>query len=272
MRKIFLFFSLLISFTTNILFAQYEIKDVKIPPFPWPEGKKCAVTLSFDDSRPSQVEKGIPLLNKYDIDATFYVLPQIFTRRTQDWKNAVVEGHEIGNHSTTHPCTGSYTFSYNNALENYTIEKLWSDINDANKVIEENLGVKPKSFGYPCGQKFVSTGKETKSYVPLIAENFLAGRGWLGEATNKPWICDLSQLLGMESDGKSFEQLKELVDNAKEEGSWLILAGHEMDDSGSQTTYLKELEKLCQYLKDSENGIWVGTVEEIATYIKEKRK
>ena len=75
----------------------------------------------------------------------------------------------------------------------------------------------------------------------------------------------------MESDGKSFEQLKEFVDKVVEEGRWLIFAGHEMSEPGFQTTQLVSLEKLCEYLNNPTNGIWVDTVTNIASFIEEKR-
>src|SRR5690554_7060319 len=33
--------------------------------FEWPEGIKMGLSLSFDDARPSQIDKGIPLFDKY---------------------------------------------------------------------------------------------------------------------------------------------------------------------------------------------------------------
>ncbi|MBN1465847.1 polysaccharide deacetylase, partial [candidate division KSB1 bacterium] len=55
------------------------------------------------------------------------------------------------------------------------------------------------------------------------------------------------------------------------EGRWLILAGHEMNDAGHQTTQLSALVQLCDYAKNPGNGIWIDTVSEIATYIHKNR-
>ena len=54
--------------------------------FPWPEGKKMAISLSFDDSRLTQVDKGIPLLDKYGVKATFYISPRSMMNRLDGWK------------------------------------------------------------------------------------------------------------------------------------------------------------------------------------------
>src|SRR5260221_9413972 len=69
------------------------------PAFHWPEGKKVAVSLSFDDARPSQMDVGLPLFDKYGAKVTFYVNPRSLEKRLDGWKKAVAGGHEIGNHS-----------------------------------------------------------------------------------------------------------------------------------------------------------------------------
>jgi peptidoglycan/xylan/chitin deacetylase (PgdA/CDA1 family) len=182
--------------------------------FHWPEGKRVAVSLSFDDARSSQIDVGLPLLNRYGAKVTFYVNPPNLQKRLEGWKQAVASGHEIGSHSTSHPCTVNYPFSANNALENYTLAMMRKDLDTASASIESMLGVKPRTFAYPCGQKFVGRGAAVQSYVPLIAKLFLAGRGFRDEGANDPARCDLAQLMGMESDGLSFERIKALVSDA----------------------------------------------------------
>ncbi|MGC9326050.1 MAG: polysaccharide deacetylase family protein, partial [Candidatus Hinthialibacter sp.] len=114
-------------------------------------------------------------------------------------------------------------------------------------------------------------GETIKSYAPIVSQKFLTGRGWLDESSNDPWFCDFPQLLGMESDGKSFDELKKLVDRAAKERRWLILAGHEMGDSGNQTTLLSSLEKLFHYAQAPDSGIWIDTVASIAEYVHKVR-
>ena len=240
--------------------------------FPWPEGKRCAVSLTFDDARLSQIDSGIPLLDNYKIKATFYISPGNLQERLKGWQAAVLSGHEIGNHSMSHPCTGNYAFSRQNALEAYTLDKMAEELDKATDFIQSALNIAPKSFAYPCGQTFVGRGKETSSYVPLVAERFITGRKWLNEDANDPYYCDMAQLLAMESDHKSFDELLPLIEKAEAEGRWLILAGHEMADSGFQATYLKTIEQFCIYANDTKNGLWVETVDNVATYILANRK
>jgi peptidoglycan-N-acetylglucosamine deacetylase len=239
--------------------------------FPWPEGKEMALSITFDDARLSQIDKGIPLLDKYRVKATFYVSPANIIQRLDGWKKAVSNGHDIGNHSLVHPCSGNFPWSRNKALENYTLCQMKMELDSASKFIEGKLCIHPESFAYPCGQTFVGKGINAKSYIPVVATLFETGRGWLDEGPNDPAFCDMAQLTGMELDGKSFEQILKLIEAAKKNGQWLILAGHEINDDGSQTSLLNTIESLCKYATDPANGIWIDNVHNIASYIKEKR-
>jgi peptidoglycan/xylan/chitin deacetylase (PgdA/CDA1 family) len=268
LKVVLLFFLLSITmFSSEITFAQQDTSS-----FSWPKGKQVAVSLTFDDARMSQVDVGTTLLNQYGVKATFIVVPSGVEKRLEGWKKAVADGHEIGNHTLFHPCSGNFPWSRKDALEDYTIDKMRNELLDANKQIEKLLGVKPKVFAYPCGSTFVGQGVNTKSYVPLIAELFLAGRGWLDEGPNNPSFCDFAQLTGMEMDGKDFDQILPLIENARKTGAWLVLAGHEMGDSGEQTTRLSMLKKLIEYAQDPANGIWIAPMGTVAKYVKDHRK
>lgn len=240
--------------------------------FSWQGGKKAAVSLSFDDARESQVTAGTSLLDMYGIKATFFVVPASVEKQLEGWKKAVANGHEIGNHTLSHPCTGNFDWSRKNALEDYTLKEMQTELVACNKRIEELLHVKADVFAYPCGQKFVGRGLHTKSYVPLIAKMFLLGRGWMDEAANNPGYCNFSQLTGLEMDGKNFDQILPLLEEAKKKGQWLVLAGHEMGDSGNQTTRLAMLKQLAEYVQDPANGIWIAPVGTVARYIQLKKK
>lgn len=241
-------------------------------PIAWPEGKRMALSLSFDDARLSNVDQGTGLLDRYGVKATFFVLPAAVEKRLAAWKKAVASGHEIGNHSVKHPCSGNFVWARPNALETYTPEAMRAELLEANRRIETLLGVKPEVFAYPCGQTFVGRGVNTRSYVPVVAELFVSGRGWLGEAPNDPGYCDLAQVTGMEMDGKDFEQIRTLVETARAAGQWLVLAGHETAESGPQTTRLTMLKQLCEYAKDPANGIWIAPVGTVAKYVQGQRK
>jgi peptidoglycan/xylan/chitin deacetylase (PgdA/CDA1 family) len=255
-----------------LLWSAISFAQTVPTPFPWPQGKRAAVSLSFDDARTSQVAVGTGLLDQYNVKATFYVVPSAVAQRLDGWKKAVAGGHEIGNHSLNHPCTGNFAWARPHALEEYTLEKMRSELTEANGQIQKLLGVTPKAFAYPCGQTFIGRGVHTRSYVPLVAELFLSGRGWLGEGPNDPAFCDPAQLTGMEMDGKDFEQILPLLEKARETGQWVVLAGHEMGESGPQTTRLAMLKKLLEYAQNPANELWIAPVGTVAAYIGQQKK
>lgn len=260
MKKILLVIFLL--FTTST-FAQSS--------FAWPDGKQMAISLSFDDARESQVLIGTNLLNQYDVKATFYVVPSSVKKQLDGWKNAVKNGHEIGNHTLTHPCTGNFSWSRKNALEDYSIKSMKNEIKECNKQIKDLLQIECNVFAYPCGQKYVGSSTNTKSYVPLVAKTFQSGRGWMDEAPNDPMHCNFSQLTCIEMDGKTFEQLLPIVKEAKKNGTWLVFGGHEINESGAQTTRVETLRKLMEYVNDPVNSIWIQPVGTVTKYIKDQR-
>ncbi|HSH19313.1 MAG TPA: polysaccharide deacetylase family protein, partial [Draconibacterium sp.] len=77
MKNLFVQF-LILTFTVNLTKAQSYQRYSSGPTdndFKWPEGKKMGLSLTFDDACLSQIDKGIPLLDKYKVKATFYLSP-----------------------------------------------------------------------------------------------------------------------------------------------------------------------------------------------------
>lgn len=238
----------------------------------WPEGKLVAVSLSFDDARPSQVDVGTPLLGQYDVNATFFLVPGSVKQRLEKWQQAAEAGHEMGNHSLNHPCSGNFPWSRQKAIEEYSLEQMKEELVQANQQIEELVGVAPVAFAYPCGQTFVGRGSDTKSYVPVVAELFSSGRGWLDESPNDPAFCDMAQLLGMLMDEQDFPPIREVIESARQNGQWVVLAGHDIGESGKQTTRTAMLEELFRYAQNPENGVWLAPIGTVAAHIQQQRQ
>jgi peptidoglycan/xylan/chitin deacetylase (PgdA/CDA1 family) len=116
---------LLLFINLNATAQGYErnVRQPNASSFTWPEGKKMALSLTFDDARLSQIDKGIPLLNKYGVKGTFYLSPDLMDERVEGWKKAIIDGHDIGNHSMVHPCTGNFPWARERALE---VIPLWT--------------------------------------------------------------------------------------------------------------------------------------------------
>ena len=239
------------------------------PQFHWPDGKRAALSLTFDDARPSQLDQGIPSLDAHGVKATFYVSPGNMEPRLDDWKAALANGHEMGNHTLHHPCSGNFAFARAKPLEAYTLDEMEADILGGSDAIERLLGVRPATFAYPCGQTFVGRGEEVMSYVPLVARHFVAGRAAFNESHNDPLFCDLAQLFGLDMDDQPFGRIQALLDHAiDDDGGWLVLFGHDVGPHGGrQVTRTDALDALCRYATDPANGIWLDTVDAVARHV-----
>jgi peptidoglycan/xylan/chitin deacetylase (PgdA/CDA1 family) len=240
--------------------------------FSWPHGARAALSLSFDDARASQVDTGLAVLDALGVKVTFYVVPGAVEQRLSGWKAAVASGHEIGNHSLVHPCSGNFAWARKKALEDYSYEKMQRELAEANARVQALLGVTPETFAYPCGQTFVGRGRGTRSFVPLVAEMFVAGRGWMAEAPQDPRAGDLAQVMGVEMDGKNFEHILPLLDQARETGGWLVLGGHEIGKGGRQTTRTAMLRRLVPYVLDPAHGFWVAPVATVARHVRSNHR
>ncbi len=244
------------------------------PAFSWPEGKRFAISLTFDDARPSQLDYGIPLFDRLGVHATFYLTLAAVDWRLDDWRKAIAAGHEGGGHTMTHPCSINFGFTTNrrSMLEEMTLDEMEAELLESNAGIRERLGVTPRGFAYPCGQKFVGRGEQLRSYVPLVARHYLTGRGWRDEYLNRPDRCDLAQLSGIAFDDTAFDSVRSRLDKARNQGAWLVFAGHDIGPTGgAQTTTLATLESLCRYALDPANGAWIDTVGTIGAYIQRMR-
>lgn len=262
--------SLRISFAIAALAAAVPL-PAQQPRFSWPDGKRAAVSLTFDDGRPSQIDTGLPLLEKLGIRVTFFVLPGNVEKRLEGWKRAAALGHEIANHSMTHPCTANYAFSRANALEDYDLERMARDIDAAQQAIRRLLGVTPVSFAYPCGQSFVGRGQQARSYVPLVAERFLLGRGYMGEAANDPLVFDPAQAMGTPFDDMAPAEALKLLEAAARDGRWIIFVGHDIGERKFQSVDAATIEAIAAWAKDPAHGIWLDTAGAVARWIQSRR-
>lgn len=269
-----LFIGLFFSTAALSSYAQNYNEDDYQVQFQWPEGKQSALSISFDDARPSQLSKGIPILDKYNVKATFYVSTFALPGYEEKWKTVIKNGHEIGNHTTRHPCSGNFAWTRLNdvEVEDFTIEEIRQELTNSNKLIHEKLGVLPKTFAYPCGQTAVGKGANVKSYVPIAADIFSNSRLWLTEYLNDPSFVDIYQLAGSRMDDLPFSELLPVIKQAQKQNRWVIFAGHDVGVGGQYSTREKTLKALIEYAQDPKNKIWLDTVSNIADYVKAQQK
>jgi peptidoglycan/xylan/chitin deacetylase (PgdA/CDA1 family) len=236
----------------------------------WPAPYRAAVSFSFDDARPSQITCGLPVLERLGVASTFFVLPKPVAADRRAWAAAVERGHEIGNHTVTHPCGGSAAWRGGYALQRLSLSDMRKELQVASTRIRELLGVDPWVFAYPCGQTFVGRGTGTQSYVPLVAELFGVGRTFNDRWDNSPIRCDLAQVACVNSDGIGFEVLRPRLEQNANDGGWLVLGGHEIGTAGnSETTTVETLEAVVHWCR--EHAVLIDTVGAVGRHVESAR-
>jgi len=237
---------------------------------PWPNGRQGALSLTFDDGTQSQLDLAIPMLDKYALLATFYVNPRDnYQEQLIPWRAAAQTGHEIGNHTISHPCSKNFAFiSQNNrpALEEMTLDDIDAEIVGAGRRIAEVIPEQgPVSYGYTCYQPFVGRGATRQSYVPVVAKHCVAGRG-RGEQPNDPRYCDLFYLWSTPCERMTGAELVGLAEAAAAQGRWAILTFHGIND-GHLHVGVGDLEELCAYLARNRERLWTAPVAAIAQHV-----
>jgi peptidoglycan/xylan/chitin deacetylase (PgdA/CDA1 family) len=110
------------------------------------ETKKVAFT--FDDGpTPGVTEMVLDALKKHNIKATFFMIGQRVKERPDMARRVRDEGHELANHSYTHP-----------ALGKLGADRVKSELNRCQEVIHEATGVTPTWFRPPYGSFRQSQG------------------------------------------------------------------------------------------------------------------
>jgi len=242
--------------------------------FQWSGGAIAALSLTFDDGMQSQLEVGIPLLNRYGVRATFYVNPQEdYPAQLAGWRDAFLAGHEIGNHTVRHPCSQNFDWISDTgraSLEGMSWEEMGAEIDEAGRRIAAVIPEQGRvSFAYPCYQPFIGRGAGRRSYVPLVLTHCVAGRG-RGERANDPRYCDLGYLWSWPCERMDGPHLIGLAEQVAAQGRWGIMTFHGIHQ-GHLAVAEGDLEELCAYLARNRSRIWVAPLAEIARYVADRQ-
>ena len=101
---------------------------------------KPMIALTFDDGPSAHTPRLLDMFKKYGGKGTFFVVGNLLERNETTVKRIVDEGHEIANHSWSHP-----------DLTRVSYDKLKSELSKTKNKIFELTGVQPKLFRPPYG-------------------------------------------------------------------------------------------------------------------------
>lgn len=247
----------------------------------WPNNKKFAVSLTFDDGTDTQAQIALPLLEAVGIKSSFFIYTgwEAAARNIDAWRHAHALGHEIGNHTENHKQFYSNWQSAATEISNaeqWILKNVYQDFENDH------------SFTHPCGQYVIGDiAKEWGNLPhPISAEarqarlvGLLEYAGLLNEVlpfastgdegVNLPQniMRDRYHLLGQAV--QSFEQAKAAVIAAKKVSGWSIIRFHDIGDSGILPTSLVAFQRFLEYLV-SQDGAFVAPVIKVARHLESK--
>ena len=192
----------------------------------WPEGRRAAVSLTYDDGLDSQLDNAVPQLDALGLKATFFVTGENMDARLKDWVALGRAGHEIADHTVTHPChLGAYSAD---AFQRRELGAMETYLND-------NFGAEAgRSFAYPCGVMDLGRGtahSRRARYLRLLRADFASARTVSGPPNDPRRLTrDRYALHAFEPtyDEDRTEPAVAYVAKAIARGYWAILVFHEV--------------------------------------------
>ena len=221
----------------------------------YPEGRKRAITMSYDDA-PKYDKELIPIFNTYGFKGTFHANSKNIgdaKHFTDAEAKELYQGHELSVHTLSHPC-----------MYNLLTEELHDEIVLDKKRLEEICGYTVRGMSYPfgqfddrivaiakmCGMKYSRTTRSTNDFN--IPQDFLM---WHPTCHHN---ADLDTLLD-----KFMQQRIERIYNMPLFYIW----GHSYEFDPDHNNDLYKMENFCKKAQNLDS-VWYATNIEIYDYIK----
>lgn len=258
----------------------------------WPNGKRCAVALSFDfdaetiwfrtlkQPHPGPMSRGeygaragmpriLRLLRQYGLKATFFVPGWTAEKYPHLVEQIVADGHEVGHHGYEH----EYVVNKGREGELAVLEKGLT-------ILQRLTGQAPKGYRAPAGNPgphtfdllldhgFVYDSSLVGDDLPYWVTAPASGRRLLEvpyswELTDTPHFLFsyVPYYTGMSSQNKVYEIWEAEFDGAYADGGLLVLVMH--PQVIGRRSRLAMLERLLQHML-RHDGVWFATHLEVA--------
>lgn len=230
--------------------------------------KKCAVVLTYDDALSVHLDNAIPVLDSLGLKATFYLTAAFEGSKTRlpDWRSVAKNGHELGNHTLFHPCTGNIPgrdwVKPDYALEKYTRQRILDEVRMTNIFLEAIDGNKKRTFAYPCGDMSIGDS----SYAEAIKNDFVAARGVNGKLVKINEV-DLLNVTCFMINGETGDELIALVKKAIQTNTLLVFLFHGVGGEHGLNVSLQAHRQLLTFLKQNEKDIWIAPLIDVASNV-----
>lgn len=232
--------------------------------------KKCAVVLTYDDALDVDLDHAIPVLDSLGLKATFYLSAYsgALDARISEWRAIAKNGHELGNHTFFHPCTGNLPgrdfVKPDYDLERYSFRRITDEISMTNTVLKAIDGKTQRTFAYPCGD----TKIHDSAYLTPLKDKFAGARGTQSQ-TPAIGDIDLYNICCYPVMGQSGAEMIAEVKRAMADHHLLVFLFHGVGGGHSLNVSMEAHRELLYFLKQHEKDIWVAPMLEVAEYVKD---
>lgn len=235
-------------------------------------GKKCAVVLTYDDAINEHFTNALPALDSLGLKGTFYITDIMGALQQQipQWRKAAANGHELGNHTVTHPCEGGRPgrefVKPETDLTRYSLQRIQTDVRTMNALLFAVDGKTKRTFAYPCGDMKV----DGVPYLRGIEKMFVGARGVV-PAIALAKQADLLNINSYMVSGQTGDQLIGQVKQAMEKQGLLVFLFHGVGGGHSLNVSLEAHRQLLRYLKQHQQDIWIAPMVDVAEFIKDQQ-
>lgn len=235
-------------------------------------GKKAAISLTYDDALHAHLDKVVPALNERNLKATFYLSGSFaaLKERPMEWAPVAENGHELGNHSLFHPCRGDLPardwVNPDYDLSRYSVSRMTDEIVVNNVLLNTIDHQTKRTFAYPCGEKEAGG----ISYMGAVEDYFTGARGVNGrlEKIGQIKLYDIGAFM---INGESGEELISLVKQALGEQALVVFLFHGVGGEHDLNVSLEAHNELLDFLKSREDELWIAPMVEIVEYVKKEQ-
>lgn len=185
------------------------------------------MSLTYDDGLDSQLDIALPQLQARHIRGTFFLTKGNIQGRLKDWMAVGRTGHEIANHSVTHPCDISHLRPRAFIDDEVVAMERWLD-----STFGPN---RPHSYAYPCDVTDLGPGDanvQARRYAELLHKSGItSARTSEGEpnsmrfARHHPYMLEA---LALGYTTSSPEAIWTYLDRAARKARWAILVIHKL--------------------------------------------
>jgi peptidoglycan/xylan/chitin deacetylase (PgdA/CDA1 family) len=222
-------------------------------------GFKSALTYTFDDAQPSQVEHYAEL-QATGVRHTFYITTTSSTAVSgfdTTFKQAVVDGHEMGNH-TVHHCHADLTGCSNTSAAPASVD---AELDDCTRYVTGHFG---QSGVWTAASPFGDTGWDT----PDMSRFFLnrgVGSGTIGPNDNTdPFNLPCHAAV----EGETAAMFNAVIDDVEARSRWAIFLVHTLSPT-SQNWYapidISVITDSVAHAK-SPGDVWIDSMVNVGSY------